>query len=77
MKACIFCQAITGQLAVDKVGEDEHTLAFLDHKPLFPGHVLLVPKRHMVTLDELLPHEIVPLFDRLKEIGRASCRERV
>lgn len=74
MKACLFCQAISGELDVDKVGEDEDTLAFLDHKPLFPGHVLLIPKRHMVTLDELLPHEIVPLFDRLKVLTRAVPR---
>lgn len=73
-RPCVFCQALSGELAVDKVWEDESTLAFLDHRPLFPGHVLLIPKRHCVTLIELLPQEVSQLFDRLRVFSQAVPR---
>jgi uncharacterized protein (DUF924 family)/diadenosine tetraphosphate (Ap4A) HIT family hydrolase len=60
-----------GEVPLSSVYEDEQLLAFLDHRPVFPGHVLLIPKRHMVTLDELDPLEVPPLFELLKVISRA------
>lgn len=44
------------------VHEDERSVAFLDHRPLFPGHVLLVPRVHVETLPELPPDGVQPLF---------------
>ena len=43
---CIFCAMVAGNVPCHAVYEDEHLLAFLDHRPLNPGHVLVVPKRH-------------------------------
>jgi uncharacterized protein (DUF924 family)/diadenosine tetraphosphate (Ap4A) HIT family hydrolase len=74
MKPCVFCEALAGRIAVSKVYENEDVLAFLDHKPLFPGHVLLIPKRHIVTLDELLPSELGPLFGELRVFVRSVPR---
>ena len=44
------------------VFEDENAVAFLDHRPLFPGHTLLVPRKHVETLPDLAPEAIQPLF---------------
>ena len=43
---CLFCAIVAGHVPCHAVYEDEHLLAFLDHRPLNPGHVLVVPKRH-------------------------------
>jgi histidine triad (HIT) family protein len=58
---CTFCAIIDGELAATVVHETEHTLAFLDHRPLFRGHVLLVPKQHVEILSDL-PAGAVPGF---------------
>jgi len=50
---CIFCKIIAGQIPATKVLEDAACLAFLDVSPLADGHVLLIPKAHAQTLDEL------------------------
>ena len=46
MNNCIFCKIIKGEIPATKVYEDEHTLAFLDIKPVNPGHTLVIPKEH-------------------------------
>ncbi len=53
------------------VWEDAHALAFLDHRPLFPGHMLLVPKRHSETMLDLPEEEIGPLFANAQMLARA------
>jgi histidine triad (HIT) family protein len=59
---CRFCQIIAGDEAAHLVFEDAQTVAFLDNRPLFPGHSLLVPRDHHETLADL-PDELVgPLF---------------
>jgi histidine triad (HIT) family protein len=58
---CIFCDIVKGTLEAEQVFEDEHTLAFLDHRPLFYGHTLLVPKIHFGTLENL-PRELLEPF---------------
>jgi histidine triad (HIT) family protein len=51
--------------------EDEKTLAFLDHRPLFPGHALLIPRDHVETLPDL-PDELLPeLFSNARLLARA------
>ncbi|MGH3267213.1 MAG: HIT family protein [Trebonia sp.] len=50
---CVFCAIIRGELAATRVMETENLLAFLDHRPLFRGHTLLVPKEHMRLLSDL------------------------
>ncbi len=50
---CVFCAIIRAELSAARILETEHLLAFLDHRPLFRGHTLLVPKRHMRLLSDL------------------------
>jgi len=60
--ACVFCDIRDGRLPAFTVLEDERCLAFLDRRPVFPGHVLLIPKAHHVTLMDLPPDLLAPLF---------------
>jgi histidine triad (HIT) family protein len=59
---CRFCQIIAGDEAAHVVFEDERTIAFLDNRPLFPGHSLLVPRDHHETLSDLPADLVGPLF---------------
>ncbi len=68
---CIFCKIITGDLAATLVFEDELSLAFLDHRPLFPGHCLLVPREHFETLSDLPQEFIAPFFSTVQLLSRA------
>ena len=47
---CIFCRIIRGEVPSFQVCEDERSLAFMDLNPANPGHVLVIPKVHAVTL---------------------------
>ena len=47
---CVFCAIISGETKADVIDEGEHYIAFLDHRPLFYGHTLLVPKVHIRLL---------------------------
>src|SRR3954453_12522333 len=53
MADCLFCGIVGGDVAADVVLETEHVVGFLDHRPVFKGHVLLVPREHVVTLPDL------------------------
>ncbi|MDB4936715.1 MAG: Histidine triad nucleotide-binding protein [Labilithrix sp.] len=53
------------------VFDDDVCVAFLDAKPLFPGHVLVVPRAHVVTLPELPADSVGPFFTRVQSIARA------
>jgi histidine triad (HIT) family protein len=59
--ACAFCAIIRGEAQATTVLETERLLAFLDHRPLFRGHTLLVPKTHMRLLSDL-PAELAAEF---------------
>jgi histidine triad (HIT) family protein len=68
---CTFCQIIAGALRADVVLDELEALAFLDQRPVFPGHVLLVPRRHVEALDDLPPELVGPLFDAARRLSRA------
>jgi histidine triad (HIT) family protein len=68
---CLFCKIIRREVAAQIVFEDSESLAFLDHRPLFPGHVLLVPKAHHPTLTDLPDSLIAPLFTNAKKLAAA------
>ena len=53
MPGCLFCSIVAGEVEADTVLESEHVVGFLDHRPVFKGHVLLVPREHVVTLPDL------------------------
>ena len=58
---CAFCAIISGEATAVTIGETERVIAFLDHRPLFHGHTLLVPKLHVRLLSDL-PADWVPEF---------------
>ncbi|HUE81356.1 MAG TPA: HIT family protein [Pyrinomonadaceae bacterium] len=68
---CIFCRITTGELTAKIVFEDDVSIAFLDHRPLFPGHCLLVPKQHFEVLSDLPDDLIGPFFFNVKTLARA------
>jgi len=73
-EACKFCQIAAGELPSLVVFEDSISLAFLDNRPLFIGHTLLVPKRHTETLDDLPANLIGPFFANAQLLARAVER---
>lgn len=69
--SCIFCQLASGELPSHFVYQDDDSYAFLDNQPLFPGHVLLMPRGHYETLGDLPAHLIGPLFTTAQLIAKA------
>jgi histidine triad (HIT) family protein len=67
---CAFCAIVAGGDS-HVVLDDEEFLAFLDHRPVFPGHCLLVPKAHVETLTDLPPHRVGPLFLQARALAAA------
>ena len=68
---CPFCQIAAGAEASHVVFEDERTVAFLDNRPLFPGHSLLIPREHHETLADLPGELLGPLFATAQLLSRA------
>ena len=68
---CVFCAIATGESDAHIVYEDERSLAFLDHRPLFPGHTLLIPRAHVETLPELPIGDVGPYFQAAQLLARA------
>jgi histidine triad (HIT) family protein len=50
---CLFCKMVRGDINPDKVFEDDQLLAFRDNNPQAPTHVLIIPKRHIATLNDI------------------------
>lgn len=71
MPACTFCRIVAGELPAERVFENDQVVAFLDHRPLFPGHVLVVPREHHVTLTDLPVERVEPLFLSARRIAGA------
>jgi histidine triad (HIT) family protein len=68
---CLFCRIVSGELKATVVYEDNDSVAFLDHRPLFHGHTLLVPREHVETLGELSSQIIAPYFEAAQLLSRA------
>ena len=71
MDSCLFCRIVSGELPATIVYEDDDSVAFLDHRPLFPGHALLVPREHVETLGELPTKLVAPYFEATQLLSRA------
>jgi histidine triad (HIT) family protein len=67
---CLFCRIVAGFEPAHVVFSDEISMAFLDTRPLFVGHTLLVPRPHRETLTDVRPDEIGPLFERAGRLAR-------
>lgn len=68
---CTFCRVIAGALPASFVYEAESVVAFLDHRPLFAGHALVVPRQHVRTLTDLPVELVGPLFEAARTLARA------
>jgi histidine triad (HIT) family protein len=80
MDGCTFCNIVRGKIPCTKIYEDESMLAFMDTKPINPGHVLVIPKRHAELLTELDDNLAGQLLVTAKKIGgwmkksKLNCR---
>ena len=74
MSTCLFCRIIAGEIPASKVYEDERMIAFNDINPQAPMHVLVVPKQHVATLNDLTAAEddLVGAMVRTAAIGAGS-----
>jgi histidine triad (HIT) family protein len=70
-KPCAFCAIIAGETDAQVVFEDEASLAFLDNRPLFAGHTLLVPREHLETIWDLPDALLADLFASARLLSRA------
>jgi histidine triad (HIT) family protein len=66
---CAFCAVISGEAPAQVVFADDEVVAFLDTKPVFKGHVLVVPRAHVVTLADLPSPAVGPYFERVQRIA--------
>jgi histidine triad (HIT) family protein len=68
---CTFCSILAGELPAHVVLDDDVALGFLDVRPVFPGHVLVVPRHHVETLADLPVAEVGPYFERVQRLSTA------
>ncbi len=69
--SCLFCGIVKNEQSASVVFHDDISMAFLDHRPLFPGHCLLLPKNHFETLSDLPPDLVGPFFKNVQLLARA------
>lgn len=69
--ACVFCDIISGSRPAHFVLDTEDAVAFLDARPLFKGHTLLLPRTHIGTLPDLPPERVGPLFQHARRLALA------
>ena len=72
--SCLFCRIVNGDLPSFNVLNTNECLAFLDHRPLFHGHCLVIPKRHVEILPELPSDLLTPLFAQVQLL--AHCIQK-
>jgi histidine triad (HIT) family protein len=75
MSDCIFCKIIAGEIPSSKVYEDERVYAFRDINPMAPVHVLIVPKAHVASADEITDANsafVAAIFEAIPKIAAAE-----
>lgn len=68
---CVFCAIVAGRAPAHVVLERAESVAFLDRRPVFKGHVLVVPRAHVVTLPDLPDALLAPLFAAVRSVAAA------
>jgi histidine triad (HIT) family protein len=68
---CVFCGIVAGTVPAFLVTSTEDGVAFLDTRPVFPGHVLVVPRPHLVTLSDLPVSALPGYFGLVQRLARA------
>ena len=75
MSDCLFCKIIAGEIPSTKVYEDEVCFAFRDIAPQAPTHILVVPKEHIASADELTADNVSPAAHILTVIPKIAAAE--
>jgi histidine triad (HIT) family protein len=70
---CIFCQIASGKIPSDIIYQDEELIAFRDIKPQAPVHILVIPKRHIPSLDQLTENEL-PVVAHMIEVANQLAK---
>jgi histidine triad (HIT) family protein len=65
---CLFCSIVAGETPAAVVMDNADVVGFLDIRPVFPGHVLVVPRDHVDTLPALPASHVVPLFSAVQQV---------
>jgi histidine triad (HIT) family protein len=68
---CLFCRIVAGEAPATFVVDEPEVVGFLDVRPVFPGHVLVVPRVHIATLSDLPSPLIEPLFSTVQRVADA------
>ncbi len=69
-ETCLFCKIVSREAEAKIIFEDDVSMAFLDLRPLFPGHTLLIPKVHYSTLADLPAELVGPFFTNARMLSR-------
>ena len=79
MSDCLFCKIIAGEIPSTKVYEDESVLAFLDIEPQAPKHIIIIPKEHISSANEITEENsavIAKVFEAAAKIAKEQLRQR-
>jgi histidine triad (HIT) family protein len=71
MAGCVFCGIVAGDVPAFRVVDEPDGVAFLDTRPVFKGHVLVVPRTHLVTLADLPPESLAGYFGLVRRLAVA------
>jgi len=77
MGNCIFCKIIKGEIPSDKVYEDEKVLAFRDINPEAPVHIIIIPKKHIISLNEVGEEDLELLSHILIVAGKIASEHKI
>jgi len=69
MTTCVFCKIVTGDAAAHVVLDTPQVMAFLDFRPVFKGHTLVIPREHHVTLPDLPAQLVQPFFTAVQRLS--------
>ncbi len=77
MADCIFCQIATGKIPSEKIFENERVLAFRDLNPQAPTHVLVIPRRHIRTLNDLQSSDATLIGEMMLAATQVAAKEKL
>ena len=75
MSKCIFCNIVEGRAPSVRVGENDAAIAFMDIRPIQPGHALVIPRRHVENVIDLSPEDYDAVMRLAQQVGKAIAAE--
>jgi histidine triad (HIT) family protein len=72
---CIFCKIVAGQIPSDVVYTDDRVIAFRDINPMAPVHLLIIPREHIVSLNDITEHE-TPLVGHMVQVAKQLAKQQ-